>query len=239
MQRYFGNIQDGFAYLSEDDQFHVVKVMRGKVNDQIEVVSDEKLFLCDIISLKPLKIRVGKEISTNVELTNDVVLIVSLLKGEKMDLVIQKATELGVEEIVLLKAERSIAKINKVDEEVKLNRYRRIAKEAAEQCKRIRIPLIYQVIDFNQLDKINADVKMIAYEGMAGTSANFKNKINKIKKGERLAVMIGPEGGFSSKEVEIASENGYRKISLGRRILRAETACFYALSVIAYTLELN
>ena len=80
---------------------------------------------------------------------------------------------------------------------------------------------------------------MIAYEGMAGTSANFKNKINKIKKGERLAVMIGPEGGFSSKEVEIASENGYRKISLGRRILRAETACFYALSVIAYTLELN
>ena len=68
MQRYFGNIQDGFAYLSEDDQFHVVKVMRGKVNDQIEVVSDEKLFLCDIISLKPLKIRVGKEISTNVEL---------------------------------------------------------------------------------------------------------------------------------------------------------------------------
>ena len=122
MQRYFGNIQDGFAYLSEDDQFHVVKVMRGKVNDQIEVVSDEKLFLCDIISLKPLKIRVGKEISTNVELTNDVVLIVSLLKGEKMDLVIQKATELGVEEIVLLKAERSTAKIKKVEEEVKLNR---------------------------------------------------------------------------------------------------------------------
>lgn len=237
MQRYFGKVYGKQVLLDDQDKFHVVKVMRSRVGDQIEVVSEGIVYLCEISSIKPLEIYVKERLEENNELKNDVVLIVSLLKGDHMDLVIQKATELGVEEIVLLCSERSIAKIRAVEKDFKLERYRKIVKEAAEQSKRTRLPLIYQVIKIDDLDDIHADVKFIAYEGAKGNTSEFCSMLSKVKSHERIAVMIGPEGGFTPLEVDIACEHGYHKISLGRRILRAETAAIYALSVIANQLE--
>ena len=237
MQRYFGQIITNQALLGDDDIFHLTKVMRARVGDQIEVVSSEKVFLCEVKSIKPLQIDAIKQIKENHELKNQVILIAALIKGEKMDFLLQKATELGVGEIVLLQTERTIVKIKPAEKELKLERYRRILKEAAEQCKRTRIPMLYRVLDMKNIKDVDAQVKMIAYEEESGNTASFNSIIRSIKDKQKVAIVIGPEGGFSKNEVDIAVEAGYSPVSLGKRILRAETASFYALSVISNHLE--
>ena len=236
MQRYFANIYSGEVALSKDDAFHLEKVMRARAKDKIEVVSDEKVYLCEVASLKPLSVKVKSTIEENNELRCHVILVAALLKGDHTDLIVQKATELGASEIVLLSTERTIVKIKDKEREHKLNRYRLIAKEAAEQSKRLIIPTV-RFLKFSELDEINAKLKLIAYEGMQGLVDKYASTIEKIKSKESIAILIGPEGGFSKGEVDTACYYGYKKISLGKRILRAETACFYALSVISNILE--
>ena len=237
MQRYFAHIVDNQVILSEDDVFHLTRVMRCKVGDTIEVVSDGNVYLAEINRFRPLEIFLVRKLRENHELPNDVILIASLIKGEKMDLVLQKATELGVSEIVLLQTERSVVKFKADEKQVKLERFNKILKEAAEQSKRTKIPALFRYGDILALKNIEADVKMIAYEGASGPTTSFNKIIEGVKPRQRIAILVGPEGGFSEKEVEIAERLGYKKVSLGRRILRAETASFYALSVIANILE--
>ena len=237
MQRYFGKIIGRQVLLEDDDVFHLTRVMRAKVGEKIEVVNEGVVYLAQINRFKPLEIDVVRRLKENNELPNKVVLIASLLKGEKMDLVLQKATELGVFEIVLLQTERTVVKFKKDEKEVKLERFNRILKEAAEQSRRSVIPHLYRIIDFARLREIEADVKMIAYEGEEGPTKSFNKIVESIKSEQTIAILIGPEGGFADHEVEIAIQRGYKKVSLGKRILRAETASFYALSVIANQLE--
>ena len=237
MQRYFGRIIENQVVLSEDDVFHLTRVMRARKGEKIEVVCDGLVYLAEVASFKPLQIIVLNEIKENNELNNHIILVASLLKGEKMDLVLQKATELGVSEIVLLETERTVVKIKRDDKEVKLLRFNKILKEAAEQSKRSRIPSLFRIIPFDRLYTVDADLKLIAYEGMEGSCASFNKLVERIKPKQKVAVLIGPEGGFTTKEVDKAKALGFYEVSLGKRILRAETAAFYALSVIANQLE--
>ena len=237
MQRYFARTLGERVILSDDDVFHLTRVMRARKGDNIEIVSDGMVYLAEVSSLRPLEINIVKKLKENNELTNEIILIASLIKGEKMDLVLQKATELGVGEIVLLQSERCVVKIKKDDKEVKIKRFNKILKEASEQSRRSRIPSLYRIIDMQSLRSVEADVKMIAYEGMEGSTESFNKVLESIKPKQKVAIIIGPEGGFSDKEVEIATKNKYKKVSLGRRILRAETASIYALSVISNFLE--
>lgn len=237
MQRYFARTVGQRVILTDDDVFHLTKVMRARPGEYIEAVSDGMIYLAIVNSIKPLEITIVKKIKENNELPNDVILICALLKGEKMDLVLQKATELGVAEIVLLKTERTVVKFNSSDKSVKFERFNRILKEAAEQSKRSKIPALYRLIEVGQLRTIEADVRIIAYEGESGTTESFNKVLQTIKPKQKVAIIIGPEGGFSTKEVETATHYGYKKVSLGKRILRAETASFYALSVISNYLE--
>lgn len=237
MQRYFGRKINNAVVLENDDQFHLLKVMRARKGEEIEVVADEKVFLCVIESIKPLKIVAKKQIKENNELPNYVILVASLLKGDKMDFVLQKATELGVSEIVLLTTDRTIVRLKGHQNDLKLGRYSKILKEAAEQSKRTKIPFVNRIIDFSRIDEIDANVKLIAYEGVKGSSATLNSKIKSLKPGKRIAIIIGPEGGFSEGEVQYAKNNGFIPVGLGNRILRAETASIYALSVIANRLE--
>ena len=115
MQRYFARTIGERVILSDDDVFHLTRVMRARKGDNIEVVSDGMVYLAQVQSIRPLEINLVKKIKENNELSNNVILIASLIKGEKMDLVLQKATELGVSEIVLLQSERSVVKIKKYD----------------------------------------------------------------------------------------------------------------------------
>ena len=237
MQRYFGRKIQGHVTLSEEDSFHLLKVMRARKGEEIEVVADEKVYLCLVESTKPLIITIKKQLKEDNELPNYVILIAALLKGDKMDYVLQKATELGVSEIILLSTSRTIVRIKGHQNDLKLGRYQKILKEAACQSKRTRIPYINNIIDFSQIDEIEASLKLIAYEGNKGSSATLNKKLASIKPGKRIAVIIGPEGGFSLPELEYAKNSGYIPVGLGKRILRAETASLYTLSVIANRLE--
>lgn len=237
MQRYFGRKLKRNILLTEEDNRHLLKVMRARKGEQIEVVADDKVYLCEIETVRPLSIVTIKELKENNELPNYVILVAALLKGDKMDYVLQKATELGVSEIVLLESERTIVKVKQQQTNLRLGRYQRILKEAAEQSKRCRIPYIQNIITFDRIIEIEADLKLIAYEGSQGTTKMLNKKIDSLKPGKRVAVIIGPEGGFSSDEVGFAKHCGFTPVGLGKRILRAETASIYTLSVIANRLE--
>lgn len=239
MQRYFGRIIGRQVLLSDDDIHHLTHVMRCKVGDQIEIVNDGLLYLAEVVHFRPLEINVVRKLRENNELPCKVILIASLIKGEKMDFVLQKATELGVTEIVLMETKRTIVKFKRDDKNVKLTRFRKILKEAAEQSRRTVIPRLDNVFRFNNLKDVEADVKIIAYEGEEGPTNSLNKIVDNIKTGQTIAVLIGPEGGFDEDEVEYAQRLKYKKVSLGRRILRAETASIYALSVIANKLENN
>ena len=237
MQRYFGRKIKNAISLDEDDVYHLLTVMRARKGEEIEVVADENVYLCEILSVKPLKIIAKKQLKENNELPNYVVLIASLLKGDKIDYVLQKACELGVSEVVLLTTSRTIVKIKSHQSDLKLGRYQKILKEAAQQSKRSRIPFMNKIIDFSRIDEIEADLKFIAYEEKRSDVAIFNKKLDQIKPNKKIAIIVGPEGGFAEGEVQYAKNQGFIPIGLGSRILRAETASLYGLSVIANRLE--
>lgn len=236
MQRYFVNDIINDEVVFEKDQIHhIVNVMRMRVNDRITVVNNGEAYLATLISTNPLKVEVIENLNEDHELKNHITLLYCIPKGEKLDLVVQKATELGVGEIILVQSERCIAKITKENKEKKLLRFNKIALEASEQSKRTKVPTIDKVIDYKDISKFKFDHSFIAYEDEGEIS--FKEKIEKIKEGETIGIIIGSEGGFSKKEVEYAVSNGYDSISLGKRILRSETAVFYALTSFSLILE--
>ena len=236
-QRYFAEIIDNEAVLNEDDVFHCTRVMRMKIGEELEIVCDRQVFIGVVKTLKPFRVEIIGKIKEKRELPNEIVLVATLLKGDKIDFVLQKAAELGVSEVILTDSSRSVIKLKESQKEAKLNRYRRILKEASEQSKRVTIPNLYRIIPFKDIDLIKADVKLIAYEEEAGSTKSFLDEIKKLDKTGRLAIIIGPEGGFTPEEIVYAKAKKYVPVSLGRRILRAETASVYALSVISAYLE--
>ena len=238
MQRYFVNEIVNEQFVFDDNQIHhITRVMRMKEEDEIEVCFSNEVFLCKISSISPLKVRIVEKYSINNELPNKVTLLYCLPKGEKLDLVIQKATELGVYEIILVQSERCITKYKKEDFEKKLLRFNKIALEASEQSKRNSSPIINKIINYKDIKNYSFDKKFIAYE--KEIDGTFYEKLKDIKKDETISILIGSEGGFSAQEVDFAIECGYYSISLGKRILRSETAVFFALSAIAFSLERN
>ena len=236
MQRYFvSNIENGMVEFDKNQTHHILNVMRMHVNDRITCVFNREVYLCELTNCSPLEVKVIEKLDENNELCVDVTLLYCLPKGDKIDLVIQKACELGVKEIVIVQSERCVAKIKNEDKEKKLNRFRTIAKEASEQSKRLIIPKIEQIINYKDISKQKFDQMFIAYENEKDET--FFEKLLNVKKGQSIGILIGAEGGFSPKEVEYAKENGYNSISLGKRILKSETAVFYALSAISVVME--
>ena len=236
MQRYFASVDNqGVVTLSKDDEHHVLHVMRMKKGDEIEVVDNQKLFLCLIESTNPLSISVIHEIANDVEINEDVTLLFALSKGDKNDLVIQKATELGVKKVALINTERTVVKYEQKDITKKIERFQKIMKEASEQSHRLIVPTLLGIFDLKNLTKeVYSDLNYVAYEKDASlTNEAFKG----LKKGQSVTILVGPEGGFSSQEIDYLTEQGFIRTSLGKRILRAETAAIYALSVIGYILE--
>ena len=236
MQRYFASIKNNQVFLSQEDSFHLLKVMRARVGDTIEVVDENhQSFLCVVKSLNPLLIDVQEPILKNSELPNEVTLFFGLAKSDKNEFVIQKATELGAKKIVLFQAKRSVVKFSQEDFNKKLNRYMSIAKEASEQCHREYIPEIKFASSIKEIKKDLCELNLFAYELSAGKVTELDTLLKEQHKS--ISVIIGPEGGFDSSEAEFLINEGFKNISLGKRILRCETAAVYALSVIAFNLE--
>lgn len=233
MQRYFVNeIIDNKFYLSLEDRHHIVNVMRMKVGEEIEIVCQRKLFIAKIITL-------GKEVVTEIiseEVIKEnkkptVIIAQAILKEQKMDYILQKTTEIGIDTIIPITTERTLIKPDK-KEDTKIARWQRIVKEASEQSKRLTIPTIDKIANLDYLISLKFDKKYIC-------SVNEKNKtiksiLQKVDINDTILFVIGPEGGFSEKEEEKLLKNGFLAISLGNNVLRSETASSFILSVIEY-----
>ena len=248
MYRFFvrpGNICGNDIYIEGQDFNHIKNVLRMRVGEELSVVAEEdtgmegyagaesgenaesvggKEYRCEIADYEEdrvhLKLRFIKE--DNVELPNRIYLLQGLPKGDKMELIIQKAVELGVFEIIPVQMKRSVVRYDGKKEASKITRFNAISeafKDAVTYCKDMDVKLLpYELADMDAMDK---------------TREIFGN----IQKGQSVAVFIGPEGGFDETEYEQAAGAGFTPITLGHRILRTETAGMTVLAWLGYVLE--
>ncbi|WP_083962701.1 RsmE family RNA methyltransferase [Thermodesulfovibrio thiophilus] len=213
--------------LSMEDRKYLFNVMRCSHGDLISVTDGRgKSFKAKIINKATIEIIHEEELFTEDDFS--IVLCQGILKGEKMETVIQKATELGVKKIVPFISERCV-----IRNTTKLERWKKIAKEATEQSGRSIIPEISDVINFSDLIK-HIDNGIIFWEK---ERLPLIQSIHEINHKNSLFLLIGPEGGFSSEEVKQASEKGLKVASLGKRILRAETASIVSVGIVSFLMQ--
>lgn len=237
MQRYFISEKEYMeSIILSDDVFHIVKVMRNKVGDLIEICYDNKAYLAKITNLSNelVNFEILEEISDKKQNKPNITLIQGLAKGDKNDDITKHSTELGVDEIILLQMKRSIVKIEANKVESKLNRFKKIAKEASEQSHRNSIPEVKLLTNLNNIDFNNYDLKLLLDEeeakkidGRLLSNIDFNNVKNVI-------FVIGPEGGIDDKERLYFIEKGFIPVSIGNNILRTETASLAFLAMINY-----
>lgn len=245
MQRYFIQepLVDEMAIISGDDAKHIQKVMRMQEGQSIIIVSEGRAYESTIERFEGQDVRVRKSsdaLRSN-ELPIEVTICCGLPKGEKLDLITQKATELGMHDLVLFEAERSIVKWDAQKGIKKQQRLQKIAKEAAEQSHRNVVPTIQDIVTFKQLLQMTEkyDVCFVADEEDAKLEnrTHFAEILSKKNGQQSICVVFGPEGGLSRTEIQALMDRGFQSISLGPRILRAETAPLYVLSAISYEFE--
>lgn len=232
MQRYFAKDKKSDIFILDDgDIHHILNVMRMKNGEFIEVVFSKVLYKCKVLIGDSVSIIYDSILSSDCFSCVEIVMIMPVLKEQKMDLVLQKATELGVSRIIPIITERTIVKVN--DESKKLVRWSRIVKEASEQSKRVDVPIIDSVKRIDDL-KFCDGVKIVC--STKKNIKNIKNVMHNIRECAKMYIVAGPEGGLSDNEEIKLNSLGFVSISLGSRILRVETVPLYVLSVLNYEL---
>ena len=239
-------IKNDIIKIQGQDVNHIKNVLRKKVGDEIIICNSDKeyTYLCDITKIEKESIeckivRGLEDFKSNIKVT----IMQGLPKKDKMDLVIQKSVELGCYDIQPVDMERCIVKYDEKDKKKKIERWQKVSEVAAKQCDRDFIPKVNNIMTLKNICKIlnEYDIVILAYEKEEKTK--LKEALNKIKEkyGEneiKIAVIIGPEGGISLKEVEMIKENdNVVTVTLGKRILRTETVALNILSIIMYELE--
>lgn len=244
MQQFFAEpswIRENKIFMQGSDVNHIRNVLRMKPGEDVRVNDGRgKTYLCCISSYEEQTavLDILKELDSDTELPSRIILFQGLPKGDKMEWIVQKAVELGAYSIVPFAAKRSVVKLDEKKAVKKQARWQLIAKGAAEQSGRDIIPEVSTVRTFAEALGMagELDVVLIPYEleeGMKETARVLEN----IECGQSVGIFIGPEGGFEEEEVERAKEAGAYAITLGKRILRTETAGLTTLSVLMYHLE--
>lgn len=241
-------ISDKCVIITGEDVNHIKNVIRLKQGDEISVSNgiDDKEYRCGITELTDIEIycelRFVKE--EGVELPSKVYLFQGLPKGDKMEFIIQKMVELGVYEIIPVAMKRCVVKLEGKKANTKTERWQAIAEAAAKQSKRGIVPQIHDIMNYKEALEYakKLDVKLVPYEmagmldkaeGMVGT----RKAIGSLEAGQSVAIFIGPEGGFEEQEINDAISFGMMPITLGKRILRTETAGMTVMAWIMYQLE--
>lgn len=236
------NVNDRRVIILGADVNHIKNVLRMKPGEELSVCNgqDGREYRCGIVSLEEDKVicelRFIKE--ENTELPVKVYLFQGLPKADKMELIIQKAVELGVYRIIPVSTKRCVVKLDDGKAAAKVRRWQGIAEAAAKQSRRGVIPEVSEVMSFRRAVEQAAamDVRLIPYELAEGMEKTRKI-ISGMKEGQSVAIFIGPEGGFEKQEIQQAADNGIQPVTLGRRILRTETAGITVLAWIGYVLE--
>ncbi len=228
--------------ISGNDYNHIINVLRMKTGDSFLVSFSGKSDLCVISEITACDIicEIKEENYNDTSLPIEIHLFQGLPKAEKMELIIQKCVELGVECIYPTQMEHCVVKLDDKKKASKTERWQKIAESAAKQCKRSIIPKIYEPVSFkNAVDILSEmDLFIVPYENELGMEAT-KNALKEIKNGSKIGILIGPEGGFSQKEIDFCTQNGGKIISLGKRILRTETAAITAVGMCMLYSEMN
>lgn len=235
-------ICDKTIIITGSDVNHIKNVLRMKVGEEVAISNgvDEKEYRCGIAAFEEdrviLELRFVKE--DGLELPSRVHLYQGLPKADKMELIIQKAVELGVYEIIPVETKRAVVKLDAKKAKQKTERWQAIAEAAAKQSKRRIIPGVREPISFLKAveEASSMEVKLIPYELAEGMDRT-RERMENLPENADIAVFIGPEGGFDEKEIELAMQNGIEAITLGKRILRTETAGFTVMAWIMYQLE--
>lgn len=248
MQRYFlkNNQMDRETIrISGDDYHHMVNVMRMRPGERVSVVfPDGRTAISEITAIAPdhVKLAIKSWDEKIRELPVEVTIGISLLKKNNFDMVVQKGTELGASRIIPYTGERTVVKLDEKKAEKRQIRWQKIAKEAAEQAERNKIPVIEKPYSLAELitKKDAFDVCCVAYEeaGRHFETGNFRKTLQQMKKDQSILFIFGPEGGFSETEIQFLKEHEFTFCGLGPRILRAETAPLYVLSAISFYFEL-
>lgn len=250
MQRYFikETVTDRLVpiQIMKEDYHHMIRVMRMRIKDLVWIVdASQQLYKAEITDIDSKQeivfLTLIEQISQSVELPITVGIAFGLSKGEKVDWITQKATELGAHHFYPIAMERNIVKWDASKGEKKRQRYEKIAKEAAEQSHRLVVPSFSSVLTIKELIEVFSTYSkvLIAYEEEAkeGTLHTLKAELNTMKPGDSLLFVFGPEGGISESEIDLLTKAKAKCCALGPRILRAETAPMYALTAISYQLE--
>ena len=224
------------------DVNHIKNVLRMRPGEEVAVSNgiDGREYRCGILALEEdcvrLELRFIKE--DGVELPAKIYLFQGLPKADKMELIIQKAVELGAFQVIPVAMKRCVVKLDEKKADSKIKRWQGIAEAAAKQSKRGVIPTVAPVMSYAQAVKMASemDLKLVPYE-LAEGMEQTKQLIESVKPGQRIAIFIGPEGGFDPEEIRTATEAGIHPITLGKRILRTETAGFTTIAWLMYQLE--
>ncbi|WDF83773.1 16S rRNA (uracil(1498)-N(3))-methyltransferase [Lacticaseibacillus pabuli] len=243
MQRYFASselhVDDSFT-LDTATRRHAATVLRMQPGDQFELADSRgKVFTSTITDLDPLTVHVDEDITRDVELPVDVTIVCGVAKSQKAELITQKATELGVSRVVFANSQWGTARWEATRMRRKLERLQLIARGAAEQSHRNKIPQVDFLPKLTDAKKILADAKLIAYEESAkqGEAGQLIQTLSAHPRS--LVVVFGPEGGIAPTEIEQLTAAGFKNAALGPRILRTETAPLYLLSAISALTELR
>ncbi len=239
MQQYFVDIplNVGDDYVFTSSQAHHAKTVVRLDHETVRLVYQGKAYFAEaMMKDKQFIGHVFEEDKTSHEMNCEVTLAVALIRKEKFELVLQKATELGVSKIVPFESSRCVVHAKKEKADKQKARWQSILQEASEQCKRNKIPEITEIISFKKLKNHMSEGNFACYENAYGKSS-FLSECAKDKKS--ITLVIGCEGGFSTSEVEEMEHIGFEAITLGSRILRAETASMYACSILSEMYEVR
>jgi 16S rRNA (uracil1498-N3)-methyltransferase len=240
------HVPEGRILLSGADYNHIRNVLRMRPGEQLLISSGDNFdYLCaisgyeeDASGQQTVVCRILKTDVRTSELPLHVTLYQGLPKGDKMDLIVQKCIELGVERIVPVAMRRSVVKLDERKSQAKVTRWNAIAEAAANQSKRSRIPEVTPVMRFEEAaaQAAKASLFLLPYESAEGMRYT-REVLGSLNPGDTVSVFIGPEGGFSPEEVGFSREKGAKIVTLGRRILRTETAGMMILSILTYLYE--
>ena len=231
-----------YVTITGSDVNHIKNVLRMRPGEEVAVSNgiDGREYRCGILALEEdcvrLELRFIKE--DGVELPAKIYLFQGLPKADKMELIIQKAVELGAFQVIPVAMKRCVVKLDEKKADSKIKRWQGIAEAAAKQSKRGVIPTVAPVMSYAQAVKMASemDLKLVPYE-LAEGMEQTKQLIESVKPGQRIAIFIGPEGGFDPEEIRTATEAAVQPITLGKRILRTETAGFTTIAWLMYQLE--
>ena len=228
-------------HITGSDVNHISNVLRMKMGEELWISDGSKYeYRCTIESFEPdeVLLHIVYSQEPEYELPCRIYLFQGLPKADKMELIIQKAVELGAYEIIPVETKRCVVKLDGRKSAKKTVRWQQIAESAAKQSKRMLIPNVHEVLTFREALKYaeSMDIRLVPYE-LARGMQETKEILAGIEPGQSVGIFIGPEGGFEEKEIEAAIEGGAKPITLGRRILRTETAGLAILSVLMFQLE--